>query len=571
MINPKQQLRTLFLYLSLLLIPLSSAKAGNPVSVPVNHPIYDYFERMESLGLLTNLLDGIRPYSRARVAELLQVLQKHRAELTAIDRDRLDNWLLDFRFEIDRSKKYHLIPEDKTWYSILSGYESFKKDFFRFFSQPHPEEENHVVAWEEGDNNFYLDYEQDFTYETRSDDVYRLGSWQTYIFRGLIHNNFGMALNISLQGVRGDFEYAKDHPVLKGSWSQQKEDEPRYGDRSMGELAWHTKYIDFYFAQQEVQWGHGESGRLILSNNPEPYPYLSLQKSWGWGKFISLHGKLQSFPQDTLADGYRVFPDKWVAAQRLEFTMWKRLTFGLNECFIYGNRYADWAYLIPFNFYRATQHKLRDRDNATISIDLELLLYRGAKIYGTVFLDEFRRSKIGTDWFGNKHAFHFGAYQADPFGLSNLSLRFEYTAIMPWVYTHKFAINSYTSDYQSIGHWAGPNSEVYYFHLQKDWHHRLRSGFKFQQWKHGANYPNENIGGDILLGHGDLLGTQTEPKQTRQFLEGILTSERNYELYLNYEMFNDFYVMGALRRIQIKEETETKRLNEIFFGMRLSY
>jgi hypothetical protein len=100
-------------------------------------------------------------------------------------------------------------------------------------------------------------------------------------------------------------------------------------------------------------------------------------------------------------------------------------------------------------------------------------------------------SRLNTNWYGNKHAFQFGFFQADPLGISNLSLRFEYTAIMPWVYTHNFRINSYTTDSNSLGHWAGPNSEVYYFHLQKDWRQRLTTGFKFQQWKHGANYEND--------------------------------------------------------------------------------
>ena len=543
----------------------------NPTSIPVDDPIYDYFERMETLGYLTNLLDGIRPFSRGRAAEFLKVLESKRADLTPIDRRKLDDYLLDFRYELNPEQKYHRTPEGQNWYSILYSIDNFKTDFSRFFKQNHPEEENHVLIWEKGGNSIYFDYEQGIDFEQRSDDVYRSASWQNYQVRGTIDTNFGYQALVSLQGLRGDEGYVEDHPILKGSWSQKKADEPRYSDRTGGELAWHTNSIDITFAQQSVEWGYGESGRLILSSDPEPYPYLALQKDWGWGRYISLHGKLQSFQQDTLTDGYPVYPDKWLAAHRLEFTIWKKLTIGFNENFIYGNRYADWSYMIPFNFYRAVQHKLRDRDNATISIDAEYLVWKGIKIYGTVFLDEFKRSELGTNWYGNKQAFLAGFYWVDPVHLNNTSIRIEYTAIMPWVYTHKYAINSYTTDYNSLGHWSGPNSEVYYVHVNKEWHQRFNTGVKFRQWKKGNNYPNENIGGDILVGHGTLLGSQTEPRETRKFLEGILTEEQRFEFYGNYEIFNDFYLSGRYSLSHLTISGDAENFNELYFGVILKY
>ncbi|NOX90114.1 MAG: capsule assembly Wzi family protein [Calditrichaeota bacterium] len=546
--------------------------ANSPTSVPLDDPVYHFLERMETLGFVQDVFNGIKPFSRAQVSAYLQAAAKHRAELTAIDRRRLDDFLLDYRWELRRKERNPLLPDNQNWYSILAGWQNFKKDFKRFFKQNFPEEENHVFLWETNTDHFYFDYEQGVDYEQRSDDMYRSASWQTYKFRGVLQENFGYRFEVSLHGLRGNNEqYIEEHPILKGSWSEVSDDAARYSDRTGGELSFHLKYFDLQFAQQEIAWGYGESGQLILSNNTEAYPYLSISKDWGWFKFIALHGKLQSFWQDTLPDGYRVYPDKWLAAHRLEMSLGHKVTIGLNESFIYGNRYADWAYLIPFNFYRAVQHKLRDRDNATIAVDLEYLMRPGVKIYGTIFLDEFRKKKLGTNWFGNKHAFAFGLWWVDPFKLPNLSLRFEYTAIMPWVYTHKYLINSYTSDNRSIGHWAGPNSEVYYFHLRKDWHARLVTGFKFQQWKHGENYPNENIGGDILLGHETLLGTQSKPKDTRKFLEGILNTQRTFQFYANYEIFNDFYLSGRWTYGQHKRQSESATYRELMVGVLLKY
>jgi hypothetical protein len=181
------------------------------------------------------------------------------------------------------------------------------------------------------------------------------------------------------------------------------------------------------------------------------------------------------------------------------------------------------------------------------------------------------QGKLGTNWYGNKHAFQFGTHFIDPFQIPNFSLRFEYVAIMPWVYTHKFKVNRYVNDLRPLGHWAGPNSEVWYLNVKKDWHHRFLTGVKYRQWKKGANYENENIGGDILVGHNTLLGTQTEARQTREFLEGILTTEKQYEFYSQYEVLNDLFLNLSIINTQTNTSGVTKDLTEYHFGFKLDY
>ncbi len=183
-------------------------------------------------------------------------------------------------------------------------------------------------------------------------------------------------------------------------------------------------------------------------------------------------------------------------------------------------------------------------------------------------------SEIGSDWFGNKHAFLGGFYFVDPFGLENLSLRAEYTAVMPWVYTHKYKINSYTSDYRSLGHWAGPNSEVLYLRIKKDWHQRFSTGFTFRQYKHGANYEDENIGGDVLLGRGVPYGSQLDAfdyKHTRRFLEGILSTEHRFTFDAEYEVFNDLYLRARCHLIDLKTGQQKEKRNELYFGVLFRY
>ena len=342
-------------------------------------------------------------------------------------------------------------------------------------------------------------------------------------------------------------------------------------DRSGGEIAYSSPIMDFRFAHQSTTWGLGEFSQLILSDNVEQFPYISISKHWKWGSFTFMHGKLLSQANSDSIDGQPVYPEKWIAAHRFEFSPSSRVSIGLSELIIYGNRSVEWAYLVPFNFYRATEHYLRDRDNETIALDIEARLFRGGKVYGTVFIDELSTSKLFTDWFGNKHGFQFGLHLADPFHLNNLSLRFEYIAIMPWVYTHRFKINRYIHDGRSLGFSTGPNSQVLYTDLQKEWHYRFKTGIKWRKVKHGDNFLNENIGGDILIGHDTLLGNQIASRQTRDFLEGIITTENHLEFYSQLELFNDLFLDFSISHLEIKTFNSISKSTILHFGFKLDY
>lgn len=558
----------LILFSFLLLI--NALIAGNPVSVPLDQPVYRFLDRMETLGILDNMRDGIRPLDRERVSNLLLKINESRELLTGIDRRRLDNYLLDFRYEIDYNQKYAGVKEDRNWYTPFASWNQFTTDFKRFFAQNQPEEDNHLYLYEDSTASFYFDLILGFSYDTRSDNVSRWNQNETYQFRGTFFENLGYMLQVSFFRISGDDGYRDEDPVLKGTWVNEQDDKI-YFDRSGGDLAYRTKYVDFHFAYQPIIWGPGESGQLILSDNVEQYPYFSLSTNWSWGSFTYMHGKLLALANGDSIDGQPVYPDKWIVINRFEFSPVKAMSIGLNGMILYGNRSLEWAYLLPFNYMRATEHNLRDRDNALLALDMEAQLFRGIKLYGTLLLDEFKKSELFTDWYGNKHGYQIGMHITDPFGLDNLAFRAEYLAIMPWVYTHKYDINRYINDGLSLGHWAGPNSEIIYLHAEQDLHQRLRLGLRFQQWKHGDNYPDENIGGDILLGHQVLLGDQEEPRTTREFLEGILTTSQTYEFYTQYEVFNDLFLNLALRNYKIKNPESDENLTEVHFGIKLDY
>jgi hypothetical protein len=544
--------------------------AGNPVSVPIDHPIYRFLDRMETLGFIGNLRDGIKPLDRERISNFLKQIRIKRTELTEVDRQRLDNFLLDFRYEIDRSETYEALEGERNWHSPLAGLRTFKKELNRFLEQRHPEEENHVILWEDSLNSFYFDFIADYTFDRRSDDVSRSKQSETYRFRGTIGDNFGYLLDVSFYRIFGDTEYRNAHPVLKNTYRTDR-DNQIYFDRSGGDLAYRSPFIDFRFANRPTTWGLGQSGKLILSDNVEQYAYLSMAKHWSWGSFVFMHGKLLAEKTGVTDENQAIKPDKWLVVNRFEFSPFSRLCIGLTDIIVYGNRSVEWAYLVPFNYFRATEHNLGDRDNALLAVDAEYTITNGMKLYGTVLIDELKSDELFSDWYGNKHGFQIGTHIVDPFHIDNVGLRFEYVAIMPWVYTHKYDVNRYINDGLSLGHWAGPNSQVFFASVEKEWHFRFTTGLSFLTWKKGENFENENIGGDILIGHDELLGNQTEAREIRKFLEGILRRQMQIEFSARYEVLNDLFLDLRITNYDIKESDKSIDNTEFHFGIKFDY
>ncbi len=560
-----------FLLILLGLLYTSDLYALNPVTVPIHDPVYEFLDRMETLGVLRNLVDGVRPMDRGRISGFLRDLDAKRERLTTIDRQRLDNLLADYRHDLDKTIPYPHIVGAHRWYQPLSGWKQFKSDAARLLHRRQPEAENHFIVWEDPFNSFYMDVTAAYTYDRRNDGKSRWSLAQTFTGRGTFGERFGYAGHFQFSGVRGDDGYKELDPLINGAW-YLLEQNTLFTDRAGGEISYYSPYINLRFAQHPLTWSLGQSGQLILSDNVEQYPYFAISKQWKWATFHSMHAKLFAQTNGETVDGQAVYPEKWLATHRFEFSPSRRMAFSITDMILYGNRGLEWAYLVPFTIYRSSEHKLRDRDNAFMAVDGEIRIANGVKLYGSILLDEWKTRKIFTDWYGNKHGFLAGAHAADPFGLSNTELRVEYVAIMPWVYTHTYDINTFINDGRSLGYWAGPNSEVIYLHGLKDWTQRLRTGLRCRQWKHGANDPNENIGGDILLGHDDLLGEQTAPRETRQFLEGILRTERQAEFYVRYEFLNDLWLDFAYKKQHVEtENAPDENHSEAHFGIRFEY
>ena len=95
-----------------LLIPLGTVAAGadSSVYVPLEHWVYRFVERLEAQGRANGVADGIKPYSRNKIIELLDAVdKKYRPELSPIELGELD--LLRGEFAHERAMLHYRARE----------------------------------------------------------------------------------------------------------------------------------------------------------------------------------------------------------------------------------------------------------------------------------------------------------------------------------------------------------------------------------------------------------------------------------------------------------------------------
>ena len=183
---------------------------------------------------------------------------------------------------------------------------------------------------------------------------------------------------------------------------------------------------------------------------------------------------------------------------------------------------------------------------------------QGLKLYGTLLIDDIIINKLGTGWWGNQFLFNAGLYSTNLYKIIPLDFKFEYIAVDPYVFTHRFIRNNFTNFGYNLGSFLQPNSELFYTQANYRFTNRLSLSGDFSYSIHGANplspdgSVKENVGGDIILGH------RTFDPETVHFLDGILEYSRSASVTLNYEPVNQINFYFNLKYISqsLQEKTD---------------
>jgi hypothetical protein len=489
------------------------APAG-AVDLPVDHWAYQYLARMKTKGLLPEWLDGTRPLPRAQIAaavsRLLAAAEEDDDRISGVERQRL-RWLeQEFAEElnIDGERK---APPDRhlfRWQDPADGRLLLIDLAGRIRGQ---------LGEEEGRSVRLFDIRGSLRARGR---MSRHLSFGAKVMKGQVSTSFDRVQGTDV-GLTGYFD-------SRGAIG--------YYDRALAHISLSYPHVEIQLGRQPVEWGPGRRGQLTLSSSPPAYDFVTLRARLGRFAFVHLHGFLLSDVVYTYQtdDGFirREYAEKYVAAHRLEYQPFWRLTIGLTESIVYGERDLDPAYLNPLLLFWSAQHSSHDRDNETMSADVELIPLKGLRCYGAVLIDEIYLKEMFADDARNKVAVQAGCHLVDPLGWTDTDVQLEYVRVQPCVYSHKYPVNTYRHDGWPLGHWLEENGDDLAMLAEHRLSESLRLTLEFARTRRGEP-------GQMPWCHSD--------SGRYSFLQGVVERSTEMILTAEYEPVKDIRILGGYR------------------------
>jgi hypothetical protein len=279
----------------------------------------------------------------------------------------------------------------------------------------------------------------------------------------------------------------------------------------------------------DLQLGHGNNfigdgyRSLLMSDNPNPHPYLKLNTSFWKLKYTNTWMSLRDVREEVAGEG--AYRTKYMANHYLSINLTKRLNIGLFESVVWqddNGRGFDVNYLNPVIFYRAIEFSTGARGgNALIGLTGKYKVSDKINTYGQWIIDEFSSSDVfgGEGSWKNKLGFQLGVKYFDAFNIPNLYLQAEYNQVRPYTYSHNSVVLNYGHNNQSMAHLWGANFRefVAIARYKRD---RIYGSAKMVLGERGFDF---NDGKDDAYYGGDIYRSERE----RAFETGVKIGQGN--------------------------------------------
>ena len=478
--------RCMFMLLTFFVLTANVLYATEMVNVPLGHPVYNFIDRMVVRGVIPKLPTRSLPLTRGEVQELLRqisdTVDEEEAKLTVSEKVRL-------------------------------------KDLLNLFAN---KSSSHLLQTKGHDYDFRLDLDFSQEIAISKGEVEASSSSLRPAVMGSIRENFAFALNTPSHVVIGEQEYYPYHIESAYEYSGDAKGIATINTYMKLKLPW----FELQLGKDNLWWGPGHYGSLLISDNSPSWDMLKLSASYGRFRFDYFTGLLRS-----------ELGDRYLSGHRLEALITPRLRFGIHETVIYGNRF-ELHYLNPATIYFFATPALEAssdsiNDNMLPGLDFEFLPMENLKLYGELVVDDYQRPwnpKDFNNW-ANLFGILFGAYYTDPLGFKDTDLRAEYTFINQFCYTHGIPPNSYQNYGYVIGHWLGPDSDHFKCEISRYFTDRLSFGLTYELERHGEGGMNKL---EPPLG-------ETEWK----FLSGITERRDTVGLRLSYGSIGRYLVLAS--------------------------
>ncbi|MCF7810640.1 capsule assembly Wzi family protein [bacterium] len=516
----------------LLAVPgYSSADNVASAYVPVEDAVYDFLDNCSARGLLPVGEISSRPLSRAVIGRILmQLTVDYQKFKDSILQDDLNYYLSEFALDISISRET-LEQNSRTLRQV--GYNPDK-----FLNEPHW----HVTSFNTENNSFIFDPLISFRYDMTDDNCITRRATGIQ-FRGDYHRKFGYYFRFVDHVERGGGRSISNprSQLIDDRWgyveAQKPDGKEVYYDMTEAYITTRLAGIDFLFGKDRIRWGPAKEGGLLLSGISPSFSQLRTSvRLWDKVRFIHTVGALHptDLPLDTLYvtdNGWTrtAHSWKWLAAHRIEYNPCEFLTVAVNEAVIWGERGLDFSYVNPVNFYYSAEHNGGDNDNVLMSGDFCLRVGKLGLLYGELLIDDMNTSTLGKGDPGNKFGYLLG-FAVYKIGFDGAKAGVEYTRLDPYLYTHFYPINRYSTWTSSLGSNIGSNSD------------RLRGWFSYRPMRNLEFTLKADYNRSGTVGSDPNTSVNRRNPGSAYFLEGIKDEWIATEASISYEVLTGIYI-----------------------------
>ena len=527
-------------------------------NVPANHPIYQFLKRMEVKKIISQYHDAVLPLSRKEIAQFILQIENNKEELTETERYILDDFLIEFEYELHRSTEnsFSLFGKGD---DVVSG---MVRGTFH-------DQEKHIYTYSDSIVNFFsdglltLDYRRSRGNGMNDKAIFLDGGLR---LRGSVYDRLGYYLQLTNAQFWGSRDVLKRDKRISQSYALGTTDSKNF-DFVEGYLRYSGGIISAELGRERILWGNSYGTKLILSDYPRVYDAVRFDAEYKNIKYTFLHAWILG-KKDRLflnpSYGYEpIVADKYFAAHRLEFSFGKSVDMGIQEITIYSNRSVDLGYLNPITFFESVQRSREERDNGYLAFDIQMRPVPGFELQGTLFYDDIHIPLFGKNRWENRYAWQLGLMSVDPLDISNTNFMVEYTRVEPYMFAHnRSRENDYGSNKILLGTQIGPNAESWFFKLDYYFTHRLNLSTSFEIIRSGENVYDstgmliKNVGGDFLQPFriGDNI--------YKEFLGGARHKTLVSQAYLTYEVMNEIFLDFRYQWMWKKNQSQNYKLFE---------
>lgn len=542
--------------LSLGLAIAASSAFSQAENVPVHDPVYTFLKTMEVKGVIETFDDVVLPISRNAVARYLRTIDAHRDRLSEVERDRLDDYLSEYQYDLTGSVSRFdaLISASGDRVDSVGG-------------GIHPGRER--VAVLHADSSVALFVNGLFSLDTRRISGDALGSQGTQYLeagfraRGTLFGHLGYSFrmtNAQFWGSRDlllhDERISQSHALTVGNIQNF--------DFAEGSVRYDAGFLSAQIGRDRVNWGNSVFGeKMVLSDHPRAFDYIRTDVTYGVFRYSFLHAWILGTESrvyfmigtdSSTSHSEPVIADKYFAAHRFGLSFPGVLDVGFQEMVVYSNRSVDLAYLTPLSLIESSQRSRGERDNVMWVFDLKTRFIRNVQFTGTILYDDINVPDMFSDLWTDRYAWQVGVHYADPFTLPNTDLMVEYTRVEPYVFSHgRSRDDNFTSLGRILGPAVGPNGDAWQFGVTvvPRWNLSIKGSVLLG--RHGLNQVNPwtgeldgNFGADPLIPHRN-----ADPEH-KVFLAGIMQKTLRTDIQVVWEPMNGLWVEGLYRYLSVR-------------------